>query len=377
MDGVLRVKLEQYSEYIDDYESILYSLEELEKTDIDAYLYMLEYISYVLRYLEIHCDQNNINVDTDDQYMNLQDVYDEQNNDINGTEDSSDDFDFSEYVDESDEEDIVTDEDSGEINFSEYGDYADLEDIELNNELLNEDKINGSEHNDNTNKIDSTFCELEEVDFSEYESKDDEIVYEIDNGFESGVSDIEEVDYFEYEDDSVTYDEIDCETDELFGTTYDEEVDYSEYEDQSEEDINFNDEFDLTGENNNNNVNVGNNNCNNINNNFNYEGSSYDEEVDFSEYTDESEDTDLDINGLDTDVDFSDFDKSNQKPTKTSKNDSVIDTSEFDDNVDFPDFELSRYNQPKIFEDDIANKMAGILQKISEGAKNFMNNKKK
>lgn len=332
MDGILREKLKKYSRYIEDYESVLDTLEELENSDKDAYLYTLEYISYVFNYLEVYCEQKGINLtdisDNEEDFEDYEDVDIEDGLDFYGIggftdyqEDSiseQDDFNFDEYEDQSEETDYdfeginsgtegfgIT-EDSAEIDFSEYEDDTE-EEIDIGFGIDGDNFGYTEVHTDDTGDT--------EDDFSEYEDNDEDV-------------------------DLATLDNIGFETAEF---------------------NNYNDEYSAE-------------------NNLGGNSSDYNDEVDFSEYEEEDNTESPVIFGKDqyfmNEVDFSDIE---QEGFSGGNNGfiqrDIIDTSEFED-TDFPDFELKKYDEPKIYEDDIANKMANILQKISQGAKNFINKKK-
>ena len=306
MVEILKMRLDEYKSYFKDYEGILETLEDLKDSNKDSFLYVLEYISNLLYYLE-KCDSE----------LEIQDVVTEE------------DFDYSEYDDETEEETSFEIDDGEEyFDYSEYSDETeeDFDYSEYSDET--EEDFDFSEYNDETE---------EDFDFSEYNDETEE-----------------DFDYSEYNDDT----EEDFDFSEYEDTDGDDEVDTELYKGTITEKKGIFDTPYRKGE-----------------------RSGYNKKVDFSSDTG---DYDFSAYGSETDeFDYNLYNGSGGYGDKQSNNIGLknegkgyIDTSEFE-NIEFPDFDLKDYQQSKVYSDDLADKMADTLKKLSDGAKKFFTDKNK
>ena len=93
MVEILKMRLDKYKSYFKDYEGILETLEDLKDSNKDSFLYVLEYISKLLYYLE-KCDSE----------LKIQDVVTEEDFDFSEySDETEEDFDYSEYSDETED----------------------------------------------------------------------------------------------------------------------------------------------------------------------------------------------------------------------------------------------------------------------------------
>ena len=257
-------------------------------------------------------------------------------------DETEEDFDYSEYSDETEED----------FDFSEYNDDT-------------EEDFDFSEYNDETEE--ETSFEIddgeEDFDFSEYNDETEE-----------------DFDFSEYNDDT----EEDFDFSEYNDET-EEDFDFSEYNDDTEEDFDFSEYEDTDGD-------------DEVDTELSRgtitekkgifdtpyrkgERSGYNKKVDF---TSDTGDYDFSAYGSETDeFDYNLYNGSVGYGDKQSNNIGLknegkgyIDTSEFE-NIEFPDFDLKDYQQSKVYSDDLADKMADALKKLSDGAKKFFTDKNK